>query len=89
MFSKSCAVLILSTIGIMCLFWPQFFCSDKISRGHCKCFLAIVVLAFGPGHLAQTKVLTFDLQAHADALQVCVVNFIPMFLLVVLSVITR
>ena len=39
-----------------------FVCSDKSSRGHDisgNCSLAIVVLAFGRGHLAQTKVLTF------------------------------
>ena len=45
----------------------------------------MVVLAFGRGHLAQTKVLS----SHADASQVCIVSVIQIFLLFVLSVITR
>ena len=88
MFSKSCAVLTLSTIGLLCLCWLNVFvCSDKISRRHDISGKTHDndARVFGRGHLVQTEVLTFTFnrkQMH----RMFVVNFIQTFLLFVFSI---
>ena len=72
LFFKSCAVLTLSTIGLLCLLWPEFFvCSDKISWKLFSrdCDDRVWSWALGPDEGAY-----FHLQAQADASLVCVVS---------------